>query len=221
MVATKPSKISKHGEDMGFVHPSAGAVSRRFETAAERKERVHKLADHVRGILELLGEDPEREGIVKTPERYAKALLDLTQGYEANIHSVVNDALFEEDHEEMVIVKDIQLYSLCEHHMVPIVGTMTIAYIPNGTVIGLSKLARIAEVFARRLQVQERLTKQVAETLMNVLKPQGVAVVMKAGHMCMSMRGVQKSGSETITSSMLGVFREDSKTREEFLRLSK
>lgn len=181
----------------------------------------------VRTILECLGEDPDREGLRDTPKRYAKALLWMTKGYEEQISSeflltdVISNAIFDENHDEMVIVKDIDVFSLCEHHLVPFKGKIHIGYIPNRLVIGLSKLARIAETFARRLAVQERLTRQVALAINEALKPRGVAVVMECEHLCMGMRGVQKPGASTITSCMLGAFRDQAKTREEFLSLIK
>jgi len=173
----------------------------------------------VRTLLECVGEDPDREGILDTPERYAKAMLFFTKGYQENVQDIVNNALFNEGHNEMVIVKDIELHSLCEHHLVPFFGKMHIGYIPSKTVIGLSKLPRIAEMFARRLQVQERLTKEVANAIMEICRPQGVAVVMEASHQCMVMRGVEKTGTSTITSCVLGAFEKKSKTRNEFLSL--
>ena len=174
----------------------------------------------VRQQLTLLGEDPDREGLVRTPERVAKAMQFLTAGYEMTVEDVVGSALFEEQHENMVMVRDIELYSLCEHHMLPFFGKAHVAYIPNGRIVGLSKLPRIVEMFARRLQVQERLTDQVATAIDDVLAPRGVGVVIEAFHMCMMMRGVEKQNSRTITSALRGVFRDDGKTRDEFLRLA-
>ena len=177
-------------------------------------------ADLVRQQLALLGEDPDREGLVRTPERVAKAMGFLTSGYSMTVDDVVGSALFEEEHENMVMVRDIELYSLCEHHMLPFFGKAHVAYIPNGKIVGLSKLPRIVEIFARRLQVQERLTEQVAKAIEEVLAPRGVGVVIEAFHMCMMMRGVEKQNSRTITSALRGVFRDDAKTRDEFLRLA-
>jgi GTP cyclohydrolase I len=177
-------------------------------------------ADRVREQLALLGEDPDREGLLKTPERVAKAMGFLTRGYAMSLEEVVGDALFEEEHENMVMVRDIELYSMCEHHMLPFFGKAHVAYIPNRRIVGLSKLPRIVDMFARRLQVQERLTDQVARAVEEVLEPRGVGVVIEAFHMCMMMRGVEKQNSRTITSALRGVFRDDGKTRDEFLRLA-
>jgi GTP cyclohydrolase I len=177
------------------------------------------LSELVREMLSRLGEDPGREGLLKTPERVQRSLEFLTAGYETSVQSVLNDALFDEDHHNMVIVKDIEMYSMCEPHMLPFFGKVHVAYIPNGRIVGLSKVPRVVDVFARRLQVQERLTTQIADALVQVLQPAGVGVVIEAQHLCMMMRGVEKQNSKTITSAMRGVFLEDIRTREEFLRL--
>lgn len=174
---------------------------------------------HVTQILEALGEDPGRPGLRRTPERVEASLRWLTRGYEMSVEQVVGDAVFEETHESMILVRDIEIYSLCEHHLLPFFGRAHVAYIPDGRIVGLSKLPRIVEVFARRLQVQERLTDQVADAVMDVLRPQGVGVVVEALHLCMAMRGVEKQNSKTVTSALRGVFRDDHRTREEFLRL--
>jgi len=190
-------------------------------TPAEREARELKMATAVRTILECIGEDPNREGLLRTPERCAQAIMWMTKGYEERLADVINDAIFAEDHDEMVLVRDIDISSLCEHHLVPFTGKVAIAYIPDKLVLGLSKLARVAETFSRRLQVQERLTKQIAIAVQEAIKPRGVAVVIEATHLCMTMRGVQKPGSTTVTSCMLGCFRTQQKTREEFLTLMK
>lgn len=183
-------------------------------------DRLVEYEEMVRKQLELLGEDPSRDGLLKTPSRVAKAMAWLTRGYELTAAEVIGDALFEEHHENMVMVRDIEMYSMCEHHMLPFFGKVHVAYIPNGKIVGLSKLPRVVEVFARRLQVQERLGEQIADAIEDVLQPKGVGVVIEAVHLCMMMRGVEKQSSRTITSSLRGLFREDSKTRSEFLRLA-
>ena len=177
------------------------------------------FADLVREILGRLGENPSRPGLLRTPDRVDDSLHWLTRGYRHTVEEAVGDGIFEEDHHNMVVVKDIELYSLCEHHMLPFFGKAHVAYIPSGRIVGLSKVARVVDLFARRLQVQERLTEQIAEALWGVLNPQGVGVILEAYHLCMMMRGVEKQNSKTITSAMRGVFLEDLKTREEFLRL--
>ncbi|HVZ48566.1 MAG TPA: GTP cyclohydrolase I FolE [Gemmatimonadaceae bacterium] len=182
--------------------------------------RCTELQDLVRRQLELLGEDPARDGLVKTPLRVSRAMAWLTRGYDQSVADVVGDAVFEEEHESMVMVRDIELYSMCEHHMLPFFGRAHIAYLPKGRIVGLSKLPRIVEVFARRLQVQERLTEQVATAIDEVLAPHGVGVVIEAYHLCMMMRGVQKQNSRTVTSALKGAFRDDARTRDEFLRLA-
>jgi GTP cyclohydrolase I len=175
----------------------------------------------VRQQLALLGEDPDREGLQRTPLRVSKAMAWLTRGYSDDVRTLVGDALFEEEHENMVMVRDIELYSLCEHHLLPFFGRAHIAYIPNGKIVGLSKLPRIVDMFARRLQVQERLTEEIATAIEDVLQPLGVGVVVEAAHLCMMMRGVEKQSSKTITSALRGSFRSDPRTRDEFLSLGR
>jgi len=177
------------------------------------------IALAMQGILRELGDDPEREGLLKTPMRVAQSLRFLTQGYHQDVDKVLNGALYSVCYDEMVIVKDIEIFSVCEHHLLPFFGKCHVAYVPNDKVIGLSKIPRLVDVFARRLQVQERLTTQIAETIMQKIKPQGVAVVIEAKHLCMIMRGVEKQNSVAVTSSMLGLFRDCDQTRAEFLRL--
>ena len=184
------------------------------------KEADKEFEALVRRELELLGEDPEREGLLRTPARVARALKWMTQGYGSSAKEVVGNGIFKEEHDNMIMVRDIELYSMCEHHMLPFFGKAHVAYIPNGKIVGLSKIPRIVDVYAQRLQVQERLTEQIAEGLCSVLEPAGVGVVIEAYHLCMMMRGVQKQNSKTITSSLRGAFREDPKTRDEFLRLA-
>ena len=197
-------------------------LAKPFESADDAWESptsLHDYAFHVRAQLGLLGEDPAREGLLKTPDRVAAAMDWMTRGYRQTAEEVVGDALFAEDHENMVVIRGIEFYSMCEHHMLPFFGKAHVAYIPDGRVVGLSKLPRIVDVFARRLQVQERLTDQIAGAIEDVLRPRGVGVVIEASHLCMMMRGVEKQGSSTITSAVRGSFRTDPRTREEFLRL--
>ena len=182
-------------------------------------EKLETLEQSFREILEAIGEDPERQGLLKTPVRAARAMEFLTQGYRQSVEEIINGAIFDSDASEIILVKDIELYSMCEHHLIPFIGRAHVAYIPNGKVIGLSKIARIVDVFARRLQIQEHLTTQIAESLMNCLQPSGVAVVVEAKHLCMMMRGVEKQNSVMKTSCLLGSFKEDARTRSEFLSL--
>jgi GTP cyclohydrolase IA len=205
---------------------SAAVPDARGRAELTRVVTLHDGAPHaelealVQRQLELLGEDPARDGLLKTPGRVAESLRWLTRGSTMNVADVVGDAVFEEEHESMVMVRDIELYSMCEHHMLPFFGKAHIAYIPDGKIVGLSKLPRIVEIFARRLQVQERLTEQVAQAIEDVLAPKGVGVVIEAVHLCMMMRGVEKQNSKTITSALRGQFRECPMTRNEFLRLA-
>jgi GTP cyclohydrolase I len=183
------------------------------------KETTLKMAEHYKAILELLGEDVNREGLIDTPIRVAKSMQFLTHGYNADPAKIINSAKFKEDYRQMVIVKDIEIYSMCEHHMIPFYGKAHVGYIPNGDITGLSKIARVVEAFARRLQVQERLTVQIRNCIQDNLNPLGVAVVIEAGHMCMQMRGIQKQNSVTTTSAFTGIFLTETKTREEFVHL--
>ena len=182
-------------------------------------EKIAALASHYKAILEILGENPEREGLLKTPERVAKAMSFLTKGYEEDPMSIIRSAMFKEEYKQMVLVKDIELYSMCEHHMLPFYGKAHVAYIPNGHITGLSKIARVVETFARRLQVQERLTVEIRDCIQEALNPMGVAVVIEASHMCMQMRGIEKQQSATTTSAFTGIFLSDHRTREEFMNL--
>lgn len=179
-----------------------------------------ELDELIRQMISHLGEDPDRDGLLRTPERVAKSMRWLTRGYNQSVREAIGDAVFEEKHESMVLVRDIEVYSLCEHHMLPFFGKAHIAYYPNGRIVGLSKLPRVVDVFARRLQIQERMTDQIADALMEVLQPMGVGVVVEAYHLCMMMRGVEKQNSKTVTSALRGIFRDDAKTRDEFLRLA-
>lgn len=184
-----------------------------------KEAKLEEIAKATSKILTLLGEDTNREGLVKTPMRVAKALEFLTSGYQENPHDILNEALFSTSNDEMVLVRDIEFYSMCEHHILPIIGRVHVAYIPDGKVVGLSKIPRIVNVFARRLQIQEQLTEQIADAITEVIKPKGVAVVVHARHMCMEMRGVQKINSTTVSSALRGLFKSDERTRSEFYNL--
>jgi GTP cyclohydrolase IA len=195
------------------------ATSDATEIVVPEIEEAGSMADLVRQMLVQIGEDPNREGLERTPERFAKALRFLTSGYSQNAETLLNGAMFSVCYDQMVVVKDIELYSLCEHHLLPFFGKCHVAYIPNKKVVGLSKIARLVNMFARRLQIQERLTSQIAQSIQEQLNPQGVGVIVEARHLCMVMRGVEKQHSTAVTSAMLGVFRENKETRDEFLSL--
>ena len=184
-------------------------------------KKIKNIEVYTKSLLKEIGENPKREGLIKTPYRVAKAWLDLTKGYDQDAQQLINNAIFKENYDQMVVVKDVEFYSMCEHHLLPFFGHAHIAYIPDGKIIGLSKIPRIVDMFARRLQVQERMTKEIATTLNDALKPKGVAIIIEAQHMCMQMRGVEKKKSYMSTSSMVGNFRSDNKTRKEFLDLIK
>jgi GTP cyclohydrolase IA len=207
--------IQRHNSDLD--------VDERFTRESNRllERDLDRIANAYRELLQAIGEDADREGLQRTPDRAARALEFLTQGYRQNLDEIINGAVFESSASEIILVKDIELYSLCEHHLLPFIGRAHVAYLPNGKVIGLSKVARIVDVFARRLQIQENLTTQIAESLMNCLQPSGVAVVVEAKHLCMMMRGVEKQNSVMKTSCLLGTFKDDARTRSEFLSLLK
>jgi GTP cyclohydrolase I len=207
--------IQRHNSDLDF--------GERFTRESNRvpERDLDRIANAYRELLQSIGEDVNREGLQRTPDRAARALEFLTQGYRQNLDEIINGAVFESSASEIILVKDIELYSLCEHHLLPFIGRAHVAYLPNGKVIGLSKVARIVDVFARRLQIQENLTTQIAESLMNCLQPSGVAVVVEAKHLCMMMRGVEKQNSVMKTSCLLGTFKDDARTRSEFLSLLK
>lgn len=210
--------VKKSGKSLKTLAKPAPIVSR-SHAKDPCADPIDALCAHMTGVISLLGENMQREGLKDTPKRYAKAMKFLTSGYTSSVDKIVGSALFTEDSNEIVIVRDIELFSMCEHHMLPFYGKAHVAYIPNGKIIGLSKIPRIIDVFARRLQVQERLTSQVAHELMRVLNPLGAAVIIEAQHLCMMMRGVEKQNSYTITSSMQGAFRNDPTTRKELLHL--
>ena len=214
-MARKPSPRKKSAPD--GEHEPMGEGYERIDIYD--KKGVERISSHYGDILKAIGENPRREGLMKTPERVAKALQYLTHGYDLDPAAILKSAMFKEDYSQMVLVKDIEVYSLCEHHMLPFFGKAHIAYIPNGRITGLSKIPRVVDAFARRLQVQERLTDQIRDCIHDTLKPLGVAVVIEAAHLCMQMRGIQKQNSVTTTSAFTGIFLDDPRTREEFIKL--
>jgi GTP cyclohydrolase IA len=214
-----PEKKTKEDNERTQAAVTGGDGGSRRSGIMDDEARLETMKNACKTILECIGETPDREGLLKTPERWAKALMFMTKGYCQTVEEVTNNAVFQEDHDEMVVVRNIDIHSLCEHHMVPFTGRISIGYIPNGKVIGLSKLARIAEVYARRLQVQERLTRQIADAVVDAVEPLGVGVVIECTHMCMVMRGVQKVGTSTTTSSVRGCFESSHKTRQEFFNI--
>lgn len=227
--SSSSSSLKRERDDLETVSSSTSSSGepRALKRAAEssttatisKADRLQTLSSACRTILESIGEDPNREGLLKTPERWAKSLLFMCQGYDQTPESVTNGAIFSENHDEMVVVRNIDIHSLCEHHMLPFTGRVSIGYIPNGKILGLSKLARIAELYARRLQVQERLTRQIADAIVETIDPLGVAVVVECTHFCMVVRGVQKTGAITTTSSVRGCFESNPKTRAEFFSI--
>lgn len=212
-------KQNKEESQNPFYHPDDSDNIGGYERIEHyNPERIEKLQPHYRQILDLIGEDPQRAGLQDTPKRVAKAMQYLTHGYDLDPERIIRSAMFKEEYKQMVVVKDIEIYSLCEHHMIPFIGKAHVAYIPNGYIVGLSKIPRVVDAYARRLQVQERLTMQIKDAIQNTLKPLGVAVVIEARHLCMAMRGIQKQNSVTTTSDFTGAFTID-KTRQEFLHL--
>ncbi len=218
---TQLNGFEKRGLETVEVLPPREAAHTNGNAVGKVRPSQEMIEGHYRDLLAFVGEDPDREGLLRTPHRAAEALKYLTQGYGQDVHTLLNGAIFHEDYEDMVVVKDIEFYSQCEHHILPFFGKVHVAYIPNGRIVGLSKIPRLVDMFARRLQVQERLTTQIAEALEAALEPRGVAVVVEGTHMCMRMRGVQKQEATMITSHVMGVFRTDRATRQEFMALVK
>lgn len=218
---TKLSEAEKRALETLEVRPSREAAYAHGGRDKAIQPDQKTVESHYRDILAFVGEDPEREGLLQTPHRVVEALKYLTQGYTQDVQTLLNGAIFHEDYDDMVVVKDIEFYSQCEHHMLPFFGKVHVAYIPNGRIVGLSKIPRLVDMFARRLQVQERLTTQIAEAIEEALQPRGVAVVVEGAHMCMLMRGVQKQSADMVTSHVMGAFRTDRATRQEFMALVK
>lgn len=218
---TQVSPSDKQALEKMEARPPREAAHQRANSPSLHTSSQETIESYYRDILAFVGEDPDREGLLRTPHRVVEALKFLTQGYTQDVENLLNGAIFHEDYDDMVVVKDIEFYSQCEHHMLPFFGKVHVAYIPNGKIVGLSKIPRLVDMFARRLQVQERLTTQIAEALEEALQPKGVAVVIEGAHMCMLMRGVQKQNSSMVTSHVMGAFRTDRATRQEFMALVK